>query len=211
MPRKPLAALAASIAALALAGFAVAHDESPATTQPVMATFDAATVSHLETSTCTGADGTYAQTKATYTGTSTSADPRLAGALKIDAKTVYNTTTNLGHVEGKFSVESATGKTKGKFTAVDTAGALAGFADGNAKDPKAKLLANFSANFDPATGFSTGLLGSGSSPDTAIFAAGSCGGHGEHGDKPHKAGTTGPKGPKHDKKHGKHGHKGKKH
>ena len=201
MPRKPLAALAASIAALALAGFAVAHDESPATTQPVMATFDAATVSDLETSTCTGADGSYTQTKATYSGASTSADPRLSGAMTIRAKTVYNTTTNLGYVGGTFSVESASGKTRGELVAVDTAGALAGFAEGKAKDPRAMLFANFSATFDPATGFSAGQLGSGSSSDTAIFASGSCGG-GEHGDHA-----------KHDKEHGKHGkhdHRGNK-
>jgi hypothetical protein len=205
MPRKPLAALAASVTVLALAGIALAHDKGPSSTQPVTATFSTATVSNLETSTCTGADGTYMQTKATYTGDSTSADPRLAGTLTIRAKTVYNTTTNLGYVEGVFRVESASGHAGGMFAAVDTAGALAGFMSGKAKDPRAKLLANFSATFDPATGFSAGQLGSGSSPDTAVVASGSC--SGEHGDNgEHKDN----KGKKHDRKNGKHDHKGAK-
>lgn len=88
---------------------------------------------------------------------------------------------------------------------MDTAGALSGFINGKTKDPKAKLFANFSATFDPATGFSAGQLGSGSSSDTAIFASGSCGE--DHAKPEHKPG----KADKHDKKHGKHGHKGKKH
>jgi hypothetical protein len=204
MPRKPLAALAASVTVLALAGIALAHDQGPSTTQPVTATFSATTVSHLESSTCTGADGTYTQTKATYSGDSTSADPRLAGSLTIHAKSLYNTTTNLGYVEGKFRVENASGHADGKLAAVDTAGALAGFINGKVKNPKAKLFANFSATFDQATGFTAGQLGSGSSPDTAIVAAGSCA-H-EHGDK----GSAKQQKVGKDKKHGKHDHKGKK-
>lgn len=207
MLRKPLAALAASLTVLALAGIALAHDEGSSTIQPVLATFSATTVSDLESSTCTGADGTYTQTKATYSGDSTSADLRLAGTLEIRAKSVYNTTTNLGYVEGKFRVENASGHTDGKLAAVDTTGALAGFMNGKMKEPKAKLFANFSASFDAATGFTAGQLGSGSSPDTAIVASGAC--SDEHGDKG-REGEHKDKGKKHDKKHGKHGHKGKK-
>jgi hypothetical protein len=211
MHRKPLAALAASAIALAVAGIALAHGGGPSSIQSASATFDAATVSDLKSDTCTGADGSYMRTKATYSGNATSADPRLNGPLTVRAKTVYNTDTNLGVVEGHFRVETASGHTDGKFKAVDTSGSLAGFADGRANDPKAKLLANFSATFDPSTGFSGGELGSGSSDDSAVFVSGKCGGEDDsesehaHAPKHEKA--------KHEKhgKHGKHGNHGKKH
>lgn len=207
MFRKPLAALAVVAAVLTVVGIALADDSAPGSTDSVAATFTAATVSDLETQTCTGSDGTYQITKASYSGDSTSSDPRLAGKVTIRVRSVYNTTKNLGWVEGKLEVDNASKKSaEGNLTAVDAGGALAGFVKGKAGDPKGKLFANVSATFDSATGFMAGQLGAGSSPDTAIVASGPC--VDPHADK-------GPKEPKpgkaHDQgKHGKHD-KGKKH
>jgi hypothetical protein len=215
MHRKPLAALAAGLSVLAVAGIAFAHGGSPNSIQSTSASFDAATVSNLKSSSCTGADGTYVRTRAQYTGTATSTDARLNGALVVRASTVYNTTTKLGVVDGRFRVTTASGHTDGHFRAVDSDGSLAGFADGRSKanDVHANLLANMSATFDPTTGFSHGKLGDGSSTDTAVFVSGHCqrgpsGASGPSGPSgasgaTGKAGTFGHHGPHH--RHGKHG------
>src|SRR5205823_680333 len=87
-------------------------------------------VTDLHSGTCTGADGTYTRTKATYTGNATSSDARLNGTLTVRAKTFYNADTNLGVVEGHFRVENADGHTNGKFVAVDTNGTLDGWLGG---------------------------------------------------------------------------------
>ena len=182
MHRKPLAAVAAALSVLALAGIAFAHGGGPASVQAASATFAATTVSHSKSDTCTGADGTYTRTRATYTGTATSTDARLSGPLTVSAMTVYNESTKLGVVVGHFRV----GGTRGVFQAVDSDGSLAGFANGRTRHPHGALLANLSATFDPATGFADGSLGGGSAPDTAVFLSGGCHRH---------EGATGPSGP----------------
>jgi hypothetical protein len=210
MYRKPLAALAAALSVFALAGYAFAHDGGPNSVQATSATFIATTVADSRSDTCTGADGTYARTRATYSGTATSTDARLNGPMTVRATTLYNATTNLGVVSGRFRV----GDTKGDFQAVDTNGSLAGFAEGKAKGPRGMLLANLSATFDPTTGFADAQLGGGAAPDTAVFVSGKC--HDEHGETG-ATGATGPTGEtghhakhhkhhKHHKRH-KHGHK----
>jgi len=202
MPRKPLAALAASVSALVVAGFALAHGGGPSSVQAASATFDAATVMDLHSGTCTGADGTYTRTKATYAGIATSSDARLNGTLTVRAKTFYNADTNLGVVEGHFRVENADGQTDGKFVAVDTNGTLDGWLGGRAHGPHAGLLGGFSATFDPTAGFSGGQLGTGSSTNSAVFVSGHCGGDDEQGS------GDGQKHQKHTK-HGKHKRNGK--
>ena len=184
MHRKPLAALAAALSVLALAGFAFAHGGGPSSLQAASATFHATTVSGLKTATCTGADG-YTRTSATYKGTATSTDARLNGPLTVRATTLYNADSKLGVVVGGFRV----GKTRGVFQAVDSDGSLAGFANGMTRKPRSGLLANLSATFAPSTGFDDGSLGDGSAPDTAVFVSGRCPGH--HGHE----GASGPSGP----------------
>jgi hypothetical protein len=200
MHRKLLAAVAAALSVLAVAGIAFAHGGVTSSIQATSATFDAATVSKLKSDSCTGADGTYVRTRATYTGTATSTDARLNGALQLRATTVYNTTTNLGVVDGRYRVTTTGGHTDGHFRAVDNNGSVTGFADGNAKGhPHAKLLANLSAtSFDPATGFD-GQLGSGSADQSAVFVSGHCQ---KAGGPTGATGPTGAHGPHH--KHGHH-------
>ena len=66
-----------AVAALAGAGLAVAHGFDSKSVKSVSATFTATTAGNVRTSTCTGSDGhTYATTKATFTGTATSSEPR---------------------------------------------------------------------------------------------------------------------------------------
>jgi len=202
MSRKPLAALAASVTVLVAAGVALAHGGGPATTQSVSAAFDATTVSKLASRTCTGGDGSYTMTKATYTGTATSTDARFAGTVTVKAHTLYNTDTNLGTVDGRFRIESTGGRSEGHFRAVDNDGTLSGMTDGHAGDPHAKLLGTLSATFDPETGFQGAQLGDGSVTGAAVLTTGRC--EGPKGDKPPhgKKGKSGKKG-----KHGKKPHR----
>ena len=112
MSRKRLALLGLIVAA-ALAAAGVAAARKPTSVQAASATFNAPTVSNLSQVTCsvTGGD-TFQATKATYTGTSTSTDPRLAGALTIRAWSLVDTTNGVGHVFGNFRIKGpGTGRT----------------------------------------------------------------------------------------------------
>jgi hypothetical protein len=195
--RKALLAGAAGMM-LALAGVAIA-DTGTSSTAAVAATFSATSLVKKDVRTCTGADGTYEVTHATFTGTSSSSDAHLNGTLQLDVKSVFNTTTNLGWLEGKLKVESSTAgeSAKGKLSAVNSGGQLSGFVKGDVSEPHGKLLANFSAGFSTTGGFSSGQLGGGgTTTNTAIVASGECtDGKPGKGPKPPKP----PKPQKHDK------------
>src|SRR5581483_10818689 len=91
-------------AALAGGGLAVAHGLDTKSVKAVSATFTAAPNGTVRTSTCTGADGTYARSWGTYTGSFTNAtgDTNLNGSITIDAQSIINTTVspNVGVVTG---------------------------------------------------------------------------------------------------------------
>jgi hypothetical protein len=169
--------------ALVFAGVAIAKHVA-ASTDAVSATFAAATVSDLRSRTCTGADGTYVVTHAKYTGTATSADARLTGNLVLHARSVYNTTENLGWVSARWHLTDANGvgKGRGHLRAVNVNGQLEGLLSGQVRGPHGRLLGNVSAAFTSAGGFSGGQLGAGSTANTAIVHAGSC-----PGPRPHAA------------------------
>ena len=117
----------AAVAALTGSGLAVAHGIDSKSVKAVSATFTATTASVARTSTCTGSDGTYVKTNATYSGTSTSSDPSLNGPVSIYTESLINTTTNLGIVSGKLRFGDHNGA---QFDAVYSNGNLAGLRDG---------------------------------------------------------------------------------
>jgi len=82
-------------AAVTGTGVAAATRHSQAT-QTAAADFGTTSVTRSHTETCTGSDGTYQVTVATYKGAATSADARLNGDLEIRAHSVLNTTSKLG-------------------------------------------------------------------------------------------------------------------
>ena len=90
-------------AALIATGIAAAHSQWTQSTQAAAADFTATTVSQSRSNTCTGSDGTYQDTTATYTGTSTSSNSQLNGSLEIRAHSVVNTTEQLGWLDGTLS------------------------------------------------------------------------------------------------------------
>jgi hypothetical protein len=160
--------IAAGVATLVTAGIAVAaglHDAR--SVKPVAGTFTATGASGT-TRTCKTSDGkTIAVTNGRYTGTA-AGDPDLAGAIRIDARSLINTTDDVGTVEGKLRIDVASGEdTVAHFSAVYDHGKLAGLAGGRAHEPNVKLLANLSAGFSAAGGFADGKLG-GSTGGSAV-------------------------------------------
>jgi hypothetical protein len=187
----------AGFIAVACTGVAVAIAAGhPATIKSVDATFTATTIKNRTVQTCTGDNGdSYEVTHATYTGESSSDESRLDGPIEIRVKSIYNTTKDLGSLEGNVKVKKPEhgDKAHGKLSAVNTDGTLEGFLKGGVHDPGGKLFANASAGFTSAGGFTDGKLGTGSATNTAIIFSGGCPrAEGPKGPK----GATGPKGPK---------------
>jgi energy-converting hydrogenase Eha subunit B len=173
---KPRIALPAVLvaAALAAAGVAAATRHGQ-TTQAAAADFSAGSVSHSSSHTCTGADGTYQSTTATYTGNSMSSDPRLTGTLEIRASSVVNTTTNLGWLEGTLRVRGTNASATGTIHAAIANGAVVGSVAGQTNRAQAKLIASISAGFSQSGGFASGKLGSGSATGAGVlFTHGDC-------------------------------------
>ena len=167
----------ASVAAVALVvtSVAVAHGiEGARSARTVAATF-AATGSSTSSKTCTTTDGkTIVVTDGKYTGTA-AGDADLTGPITLRARSVINTTDDVGTVAGAFKIAVAGRDTQATYSAVYDHGALAGLAVGNAHKPNNRLIGNLSAGFSAASGFTGGKLGGGTSGGSAVeLAAGSC-------------------------------------
>jgi hypothetical protein len=157
------------VLALATAGLAVGKGlKSTKAAKAVAGTFTATTPSRVDTRTCTTSDGkTIVTSHGRYTGTS-AGDPEFTGPITLDVHSVINTTDNVGVVTGKLKVHGASGKTAAHYDAVYDGGNLAGLAGGHAGDPGVKLLANLSAGFTTAGGFTSGKLGGGTAGGSAV-------------------------------------------
>jgi len=168
--KRTLAATVATAAALTATGLAVARNlDSNTNVRAVAGTFAATTASRVDTRTCTTTDGkTLVTTNGTYTGTSTG-DADLRGNTTIRARSTINTTDNVGVVSGSLKIDVASGRdTHADFSGVYSAGSLAGLAVGRAHDPSARLVANLSAGFTAAGGFTSGKIGGGTAAGAAV-------------------------------------------
>jgi hypothetical protein len=165
MSRKRLALLGFIMAAaLAAAGVAAAHRGAPSV-QSVSAAFDATTVSQHSLTTCSVNGGdTFQATRATYTGTATSSDPRLSGALTIRAWSLVDTTNGVGHLYGTFHIRGTDRNlAHGTLNAAIAGGKASGLARGFVRGRWGHLVASLGATFDPTAGFSSGSIGSNTS------------------------------------------------
>ena len=164
------------LVALVASSYAVAHGiEGAKSAKAVAGTFNA-TGTSTSSRTCTTTDGkTIVVTDGKYTGVA-AGDPDLTGPITLRARSVVNTTDNVGTVEGRFSIDVAAGRnTEASFSAVYDKGAIAGLAGGKAHQSNGKLLANLSATFSAATGFTGGKLGGGTTGGSAVLVGpGSC-------------------------------------
>jgi hypothetical protein len=163
-----------ALSAMAATGVAAAvrHSQS---TQAAAADFAAGSVSRNHSETCVAADGTYQLTTATYQGTATSSDARLSGAVEIRARSVVNTSTKLGWLDGTLRVRGTNAGAWGTVHAALANGSAVGSIVGKGGHPESKLVASLSALFTPAAGFSAGKLGSGSANGAGVlFTRGEC-------------------------------------
>ena len=112
-------------------------------------------------------------TNARYSGTALG-DADLAGPIRVTARSVINTTDDVGAVEGRLRIDVASGgDTVAHFSAVYDHGKLAGLAAGHVQDPHAKLLANLSAGFGSG-GFTGGKIGSSAGGSAVELGPGRC-------------------------------------
>jgi hypothetical protein len=174
---RKLTLVAIGLVVLATAGLAVAKGlEGTKSIKSVTGTFAAGTVKPTgKAKTCTTPDGkTLVTTKARYSGIA-AGDGNLAGAITLDARSVVNTTDNIGVVEGKFRIDVPSGAdTVARFTAVFANGKLVGFATGHTQNPHAKLFANLSSGFSAATGFAGGKIGAADGGSAVEVGPGKC-------------------------------------
>jgi hypothetical protein len=173
---RKLTYVAVALVALAVTSYAVADGiEGAKSAKSVAGTFTAA-AGKSSTRTCTTTDGkTIVVTDGTYTGTATG-DPDLTGPITLRARSVINTTDNVGVVNGRLSIDVAAGhNTEASYDAVYDHGSVAGLAEGKAHQPDARLIANLSATFSTASGFTNGKLGGGTAGGSAVeLGGGSC-------------------------------------
>jgi len=148
-------------AALIGAGVAVAK-HGPPSVQSVSATFNATNVTQRYLTTCSVNGGdTFQATRAMYTGTATSSDPRLNGALTIRAWSLVDTTNGVGHLYGTFRIKgTGRNRARGTVNAAISGGNASGLARGFTGGPWGHLVASLGATFDPTAGFSSGSIGS---------------------------------------------------
>ena len=162
---------------LVTSGLAVAKGLQPTKSiTSLTGTFAAATVQPIgKASSCTTSDGkTLVTAKARYSGVA-AGDGDLAGPITLEARTVANATDKIGVVDGKLRIHVASGReTVARFTGVWASGKLVGFATGHTQDPHAKLFANFSSGFDPATGFTGGKIGASDGGSAVELGPGKC-------------------------------------
>jgi hypothetical protein len=169
------AVIAAAVAVmLVTAGTAFAF-RGFSSTATVTATFVAGTAANAQSQTCTAANNDSIQiAEATFTGMATSTDTHLNGPVTIDARSVYDATTNVGSVNADVSM---TGGFEGRLIAVNVKGQLQGLLVGEESDG-GQVLGNVSSSFSSTAGFgsssSPATVGSGTGTNTAIVSTSTC-------------------------------------
>jgi len=172
---RKLVHVAAALVALVATSYAVAHGiEGAKTAKAVTGGFDA-TAANTSSRTCTTADGkTLVVTDGKYTGQATG-DPTLTGPITLRARSVINTTDDVGVVQGRFRIDvSASRDTEAAFAAVYDHGNLGGLAAGKVHGTDARLLANLSSGFTAGKEFKGAKLGGTSGGSAVELGPGSC-------------------------------------
>ncbi len=164
------------VAALVATGYAVADGFGGAANPTAVAGTFTATQVKTSSRTCTTSDNrTIVVTDGTYMGTA-GGDATLTGAITLRAHSVVDTTNKVGLVTGRLGIDtSGHPNAAALFQAVYSDGHVAGLAAGRAGAQHTALVANLSADFDPASGFANGKLGGGTAGGNAVEATpGAC-------------------------------------
>ena len=155
--------------ALATAGIALAVKSGGVI--GVSATFDAPTIAKSVQKSCkvNGGD-TYTYTRAVYSGTAVSADPRLNGAITIRAQSMVDDTTGIGAVIGDYRIDAGT--IRGAFGRIEASlasGQMSGAVRGHAPKPWGELFAGLNGSFSASAGFSGAGIGTGSGASSGVL------------------------------------------
>jgi hypothetical protein len=172
---RKLTLAAVVLVALVATSYAVANGSEGARSAKAVAATFTATGTSTSSRTCTTTDGkTIVVTDGKYTGVA-AGDADLSGAITLRARSVINTTDNVGTVDGRLAIDASGKTTDASYSAVYDHGSIVGLAAGKARESRAKLLANLSATFSAASGFTAGKLGGGSAGGSAILlSTGGC-------------------------------------
>lgn len=166
--------LTTALAALVATGAAVANLKTGDVTK-VSATLSATTAVNVQTRTLSCGDETVEVTSGRYTGTATSTTPDLNGPVELRVKSVYNTASKLGWVEGHLKIRGADNPSNASFSAINSDGKLDGWLRGNAGHRDGGIFGSVSGSFSKTGGLSDGALGSGTGANAAVIAkAASC-------------------------------------
>lgn len=161
-----------ALVALTATSIAVANGiDGAKTAAAVSATFTAAPSGTVTTRTCTTTDNqTITIADGKYTGNAASSNAALQGAITVRARSVINTTDDVGTVTGAYRIDVASGgDTVGAFRSVYDHGTIAGWTDGRAHAQAGRVLGNLSATFAATgTGFQSGKIGGGTAAGSAI-------------------------------------------
>jgi hypothetical protein len=169
---RKLTFVVAALIALTATSYAVAHGIEGAKNAKAVAGTFTATAGSTTSRTCTTADNkTIVVTDAKYTGAATG-DADLTGPITLRARSVVNTTDGVGTVTGSLKIDAAGKNTQAGYSAVYDHGNIAGLAAGRAHESNTALVANISAGFDPATGFTSGKIGGGTAGGSAVEVGG---------------------------------------
>jgi hypothetical protein len=165
---RKLTFVVAALVALTATSYAVAHGIEGAKNATAVAGTFTANAGTTTSRTCTTTDNkTIVVTDAKYTGASTGAAD-LTGPITLRARSVVNTTDGVGTVSGGLEIDATGKNTRAAFSAVYDHGKIAGLAVGRAHESNTGLVANLSAGFDPAKGFTTGKIGGGTDGGSAV-------------------------------------------
>jgi hypothetical protein len=165
---RKLTFVVAALVALTATSYAVAHGIEGAKNVKVVAATFTANAGSTTSRTCTTSDNkTIVVTDAKYTGAATG-DADLTGPITLRARSVVNTTDGVGTVNGNLRIDAAGKDTQASYSTVFDHGTIAGLAAGRSHESKTGLVANLSATFDPATGFTNGKLGGGTTGGSAV-------------------------------------------
>jgi hypothetical protein len=173
--RRPIVIAAATAAALATAGLALATLNASGVSATT-AMFSAAK-ERSETRTCTGDNDKYEITNGRYAGKVDFADPNsdLDGPVTIQARTVLNVTDGVGYIQGSFRVKDDDRRANGSFVGtLDKDGNVDGFVQGRVNRHSAALLGGLSAKFSADGGFTEGKIGNGTTSLPAVLIGRPC-------------------------------------
>jgi len=166
---KRLILFTAALSALVATGAAVAHLRAGDVTQ-VSATLSAATAGNVQTRTVTCAGQTIEITLGHYSGTATSTTTELNGPVDLFVKSTYNTTKELGWVDGWVKVRASDRRTRASFTAINVDGKLDGWLRGSASHRGGVLFGSLAGSFSKTGGLTDGTLGTGTGTNAAVIA-----------------------------------------